>query len=134
MCSRHWSAAPQESITFENCTIGQNLSNTLRLERSYFEPGPAASLIICAALSLRSCKRTSQKGHSEQALDRHQSMTYLECDCSYRRAGYTEEEEMMQRRSSACSQYPPCLGVRLGENAALAHPHAMACRTARLTS
>ena len=32
-------------------------------------------------------------------------MTYLQGDCSYKRA---EEEGEIQRWSSACSQYPPC--------------------------
>jgi len=29
---------------------------------------------------------------------------------AYRRAEYTEEEEQIQRRQSACPQYLPCLG------------------------
>jgi len=41
-------------------------------------------------------------------------MTYLQGECSYRRA---EEEEEIQRRSSACSQHPPCLvrGLEVGD-------------------
>ena len=33
-------------------------------------------------------------------------MPYLQGACSYRRA---EEEQDIKRRSTACSQYPPCL-------------------------
>jgi len=58
-------------------------------------------------------RRVIENKHS----NRDQSTVYLECECSYRRAEYTEEEEEeeevveeeeeeegIQRRSSACHQ------------------------------
>jgi len=44
----------------------------------------------------------SQQGHSSD-----RSLTYLQGECSYRCAEEEEEEEEIQRRPSACSQYPP---------------------------
>jgi len=42
-------------------------------------------------------------------------MIYIQGKCSCRRAEYTEEEEEeIRRRSTACSQHPPCLGRRCG--------------------
>jgi hypothetical protein len=47
----------------------------------------------------------SPEGHCEQALYQNQSVIYLQGACTYRPAEYMEEEEEeIQRRSSACSQ------------------------------
>jgi hypothetical protein len=37
----------------------------------------------------------------------YRCMTYRRVYCCYRRAEYTEEEEDILRRPSACSHYPP---------------------------
>ena len=43
----------------------------------------------------------------EEALDRHRSMTYLQGECSYRRAEYTEEEEDALSRHRAALDAAP---------------------------
>lgn len=53
---------------------------------------------------------TQHQGPSEQALDRYQSATYLQGDCSYRRANEAEEEEGMRRRWSVTNTDNPCGG------------------------
>ena len=69
---------------------------------------------------------------NEHSIDVGRSVTHLQRECPYRRAGYMEEEvedpeeeggeeeemdvEEIQCRSSACSQTPTCLIVEVGHS------------------
>jgi hypothetical protein len=59
-------------------------------------------------VALSSSSATRQQGHWEHAIDRYRSMTYLQDNADTD----TRTWLSIQRRSSACSQYPPWRGRR----------------------